>query len=169
MCKRLNLEITETVEYLKQAYKQECDHRSKERLHMLYLYKSGEATERERLIRILGRSGPTLTTWINKYRTGGLESLLERKPGGHRALAIHPAAMKELQEKLDSPTGFAGYKQIQQWLKDEWGLVIPYMTVFNNVKYRLKADLKTVRPASVKQDVQSMEAFKKNSTECLRP
>ena len=136
---------------------------------MLYLYKSGEATERERLIRILGRSGPTLTTWINKYRTGGLESLLERKPGGHRALAIHPAAMKELQEKLDSPTGFAGYKQIQQWLKDEWGLVIPYMTVFNNVKYRLKADLKTVRPASVKQDVQSMEAFKKNSTECLRP
>ena len=136
---------------------------------MLYFYKGGGATERRLLVRLTGRSGPTLTAWFDKYRQGGLDALLERGTGGHRPPAIHPAAMKELGEKLDLPRGFSGYKEIQQWLKKEWDLDIPYMTVFNNVKYRLKAGLKTVRPSSAKQDVQSMGAFKKNSAGCSQP
>ena len=113
MCRRLNLEVTESAEYLKQAYIKEHDTRRKERLHMLYFYKGGGATERRLLVRLTGRSGPTLTAWFDKYRQGGLDALLERGTGGHRPPAIHPAAMKELGEKLDLPRGFSALSVTQ--------------------------------------------------------
>ena len=57
MSKRLELNITETETFLKQAYLKEQDHRQKERLHMLYLHKSGAETERKQLIFLTERSG----------------------------------------------------------------------------------------------------------------
>jgi len=74
MGQALQLEIKEDLNELKQLYNQEHDGRRKERLHMLYLYKSGQATTRQGLLKTLGRSGPTVTSWLNKYRQGGLEA-----------------------------------------------------------------------------------------------
>jgi len=67
---------------------------------MLYFYKSGQATTRQDLLKTLGRSGSTVTSWLNKYRQGGLEALLDRGTGGHRPPALSLVIIEALQTQL---------------------------------------------------------------------
>jgi transposase len=73
-------------------------------------------------------------------------------------------AVESLKKQLeDAEIGFAGYKQIQQWLGTVLGVKAEYATVHNLVRYQLKAKLKVPRPRYRKQDKQKLEAFKKTS------
>lgn len=144
-------------------YKQEKRARIRERVQMLYLYKSGIATERQELSKILGRSKPTLTRWMQKYKAGGLKGMLEMKASGHRPSVIPKEALREVKMRLDSEKGFESYKEVQMFLKQEWNLAIPYPTVYFVVRYKLGGSLKTVRPVSDKQDIGAKNRFKKNS------
>jgi len=159
----LDFEVHESVDDLKQRYLQERHPRRKERLHLLYLYQSGEATTRNALSKQLARSVSTISTWITAYRVGGLEGLLAFQPRGHRPFSLPAEVENALKARLHSNEGFASYHAITQWLEEEWGLDIPYSTVHSIVCYRLNARLKTVRPVSAKQDLEDRVAFKKNA------
>ena len=48
--------------------------------------------------------------------------------------------------------GFAdGYVEAQRWLKEAFGVEIPYKTLHGIVRYRLRAKLKRARPSHVKK------------------
>lgn len=71
--------------------------------------------------------------------------------------------MRRLKQRLQQLEGFTSYRQIQQWLEQEFGKTIQYKTVHKTVRYRLKAKLKVPRPRSLEQDEQSVSLFKKTS------
>ena len=84
--------------------------------------------------------------------------LLRRQPP-----AISEPFLAELRGKLNQPQGFKNYGEVQQWLKEEYGLEIHYKTVYQTVHYKLKAKLKVARPTHIKRDDTAVVEFKKNS------
>ena len=87
---------------------------------------------------------------MQKYRSGGLSSLLEIKkaPGAKRK--INDLAIAALKRELETGKGFSSYGAIVEWLQKKHGLKIEYGTVYAWVRYRSGAKLKVPRPQSYK-------------------
>lgn len=161
MVRPFQVEICESQEKLEKVLKQVTTASSKERLQMLYLLKSGQVSSRQGLAEVIGRDRATITRWLRKYKDGGIKGLLEVKSAPGKASLVSGTALERLKQRLQEPQGFQSYGQIQQWLVTELGLDIAYKTVYELVRYRLKAKLKVPRPRSRKQHPESVAHFQK--------
>jgi transposase len=74
---------------------------------------------------------------------------------------LNKKQLSRLKEELNNTEGFNSYKEIQIWIKKELKVDIPYDTMWNLVRKRLKAKLKTPRPVNINKDLVKEEAFKK--------
>lgn len=141
---------------------------SKERLQMLYWLQSGRVTSRQALAELLGRDKATITRWLKKYKDGGRSGLVSVKHAPGQQAIVRGEALERLRQRLQDPQGFQSYGQIQKWLGSEFGLNIAYKTVYQLVRYQLKAKLKVPRPQSLKQHPDSQSHFKKNFRASLK-
>ena len=162
MSRPFQIEISESQEELELALKYSTSASSKERLQMLYWLKSGQVSSRQALAERLGRDEATITRWLRKYKDGGRSSLLEVKQAPGQVPIVRGEALELLKQRLQEPEGFHSYGEIQQWLVTELELNIAYKTVYQLVRYQLKAKLKVPRPQSLKQHPESQSHFKKN-------
>ena len=162
MSKTLKLEIKETAEELKNLLKKETNAQIKEKLHALYLLKTGIIKTLESLSEFLVRDRATIYRWFEKYKKSGLTGLLKLyKPAG-RSLSIPPDALELLKQKLSEPAGFKSYGEIKLWLKTECNVDVDYYAVYRTVRYKLKAKLKAPRPSSTKKNDEEVELFRTN-------
>jgi transposase len=146
-------DITEDLDTLQERLRSERDAQLRPRLHLLVLLKSGQVTTRRQAAAHLAVHRNTIALWLRTYRAGGLTALLTYKeagaPSGQKSL---PAAVfAQLQARLATASGFASYVEIQQWLRAEFGLEVPYKTLYGIVRYQLKAKLKRPRPRQAKK------------------
>jgi transposase len=155
------LEITETEADLKQRLRTQKTASDKERIQLLYLLKTEQATTIQAAAALLGRHRVTLQEWLRLYRSGGLEAMLEHKPRTGRQQSIPQWAQEALNKRLHQPEGFESYGEICQWLERQLGISAPYKTVHQLVHYRLKATPKVARPVSVANADTRVEAYKK--------
>jgi transposase len=125
----------------------------KQRLHLLVLIAEGRAITGREAAEHLAVHRNTVGRWLDTYRQGGLEALLQidvgGAPVGQRTLS--PEAFAALQLRLAQPEGFGSYGEIQQWLAQHWGEVISYSAVQRLVHRQLKAKLKRPRPVHPKK------------------
>lgn len=168
MPRPLCIEISESEDTLKRLLRQQSSGRRKERLQALYWLKSGQVTTRLELADLSGRGESTVYRWLKRYKTGGLQTMLEIPTSAGKPPMIAGAVLAKLKARLSEPRGFESYGAIQQWLLDECGLEVPYKTVHQTVHGRLKAKLKVPRPRSRKTDEAQQQAYKKNCHESLR-
>jgi transposase len=145
--------ITEDLETLEDRLRRERDPKRKPRLHLLVLLKSGQVTSRSDAAAHLAVHRNTVAVWLRRYRAGGLEALLTYKEAGAPAgqKTLPPAVFAPLQARLATASGFASYVELQQWLREEFGLDVPYPTLHGIVRYQLKAKLKRPRPSHAKK------------------
>lgn len=145
-------EITESLETLELLLSRTKDAKRKRRVHLLVLLRSGQVRSREAAAQHLGVHRNSIGEWMSAYESGGLDALLEiGKPGakpGQKVLA--PAVLNALRERL-AAEGFDSYKQVGRWLASEFGLEIPYTTVYGLVRFHLTSKLKRARPQHVKK------------------
>lgn len=167
MSRPFTIEIRESEEELRKRLQTARTGVHKEKLQMLWWVKSGQVTQQQQIGQRLGKDTSTITRWLQKYRTGGLEALLHVKkaPGAKRKL--DDEVLQALQQQLSSEEGFSSYGAIVQWLRQEYGLTVGYGTVHQWVRYRLGAKLKVPRPQSYQHDEGAVEAFKKTSVPLL--
>src|ERR671926_227042 len=141
--------ITEDLESLQARLRRARDPQLRPRLHLLVLLKSGQVTTRRQAAAHLAVHRNTVALWLRTYRAGGLTALLTYKeagaPAGQKSLPT--AVFTQLQTRLATASGFASYVAIQQWLREEFGLEVPYKTLHGIVHYQLKAKLKRPRPS----------------------
>lgn len=163
MSRPFKIEIVESEEELKKRLQTELSANQKEKLLVLWWLKSRQVNQQQEIGLRLGRDTSTITRWLQKYRAGGLSSLLEIKkaPGAKRK--INAQALTALKRELETETGFSSYGAIVEWLKLRHGQDIEYGTVYAWVRYRLGAKLKVPRPQSYEQDEELISEFKKNS------
>lgn len=161
MPRRLQITIEQSSETLEKQLKHARTASQKERLQMLWWLRTGQVTQHQQLAERLGRDPSTISRWLQKYRRGGLDELLEVKTAPGQTPRISPEALAGLQQRLASETGFSSYGEIVAWLKSEYGHHMNYATVYYWVHYRLKAKLKVPRPRSAKQNSAAQALFKK--------
>ncbi|WP_225226350.1 helix-turn-helix domain-containing protein [Komarekiella delphini-convector] len=162
MSRPFQIEISESQEELEKALRHATTASRKERLQMLYWLKSDQVNSRRKLAERLGRDEATITRWVRKYKDEGTRGLLEVKHAPGKVPSISGSNLEHLKKRLQEPSGFQSYGQIQEWLKSELGLSLAYKTVYEIVHNRLGAKLKVPRPQSSKQHPQSLSHFKKN-------
>jgi transposase len=155
------LEITETEADLKQRLRTQKTASDKERIQLLYLLKSGQATTIQSAATLLGRHRVTVQEWLRLYRSGGLAAMLEHKPRTGRRQSIPQWAQEALNQRLRQSEGFNSYGEICQWLETQLGISAPYKTVHQLVHYRLKASPKVARPVSTASSEAKVETYKK--------
>ncbi len=157
------LEIVESAEELKQMLVKQKAAQARERVQLLFLLKTGQASTIQQAAQLLGRNRVTIQTWLRQYRDGGMEGLLEKKRSPGRPRAIPTWAEQALEKKLEDPQGMNSYGEICQWLLEKLGVEAKYKTVHKLVFYRLKASPKVPRTQSASQSKMRLEDFKKTS------
>ena len=95
--------------------------------------KTEQVRQHKELSLILGRDGSTVTRWLLPYRQGGLEKLLQVKTAPGAIAKIQGQMLQRLVEKLQCPQGFSSYKQIVEWLEQEFNVQVKYKTVYRLV------------------------------------
>lgn len=156
----ITLFIKENEKDLLKRYRQESDKSVKERLHFLYLLKSGQVTTQTKASQLLGRHRHTIRRWLEAYESGGLEKYLTVGHGGGKVPQVSPELLEALKSRLSESEGFNSYFEIQLWL-EERGCSLNYEAVFWYVNRKLGARPKVARPKNPKQDPQRVESFKK--------
>ena len=165
-------EIRESVYELNQLLRTEKKTRRRERLQMLYLFRTGQARTRKSAAEMLSVHRTTVSRWLDAYERGGLGRLLHMKTKPNHKLSLPPHVLHTLKRKLRRRRGFDSYKSIQRWLEKRYSLCIPYSTVHGIVRYGLKAKLKVGRKSHVKKNEKDGIAFKENIPAiltCLKP
>ena len=145
--------ITEDLATLEERLRRERDSKRKARLQLLVLLKSGQVTSGSQAATHLAVHRNTVGVWLRCYRAGGLEALLTYKEAGAPAgqKTLPPVVFAQLQARLVTSSGCASYVELQHWLRDEFGLEVPYTTLHGMVRYQLKAKLKRPRPSHAKK------------------
>lgn len=163
MPRQLHIEIEQSSEQLEIKLKTARTASQKERIQMLWWLKTGQVSGHQELAARLGRDPSTVTRWLQRYRQGGLASLLEVKVAPGQPRKISDEALAGVQARLNTPEGFSSYGEIVEWLKVSYQLELTYASVYDWVHYRLKAKLKVPRPCSAKQDKVAVGRFKQTS------
>ena len=163
MGKALVVEVKESAAELKQLYKQLSPTKQK-RIQLLLLIKKGKHQSKDSLALALGVSGQSVHTWRTNYKKGGLPLLLEDQRGGFKQATIPPIVQEQLDKRLSSPSdGFTSYKQVQQWLKDSFGIGIKYSALYQFLKRNFAVKLKVARKSHVRKDPAGEAVFKNAS------
>lgn len=112
-------ESLETLRALEEQYKGTPE---EERASFLRILKENPSFKHADVARILGRSEPTVQRWWRAYKQGGLEATLDvRKSGGGKPARLNDAGMEALRRKV-LEEGIRDTRQLQEWLKSEFGI-----------------------------------------------
>lgn len=161
----LRIKVKESPETLMSMIKHESNGDKKDKLKLLKMVKTNEVKEVKEAAEKLFRHKNTISGWLNKYRSGGIVKLLDKDKGGRPENSLKYLSEDDIElikEKLNNPEGISSYKELNIWLKEEHGINIPYETLWNFVRKKLKAKLKVPRPSNVKKSPEAEIAFKKN-------
>jgi transposase len=143
--------IHETPEVLKGLLIAERDAQKHQRLQALYLLQTQQAHTRRQVAHLLGVNRDTVGRWLAAYAAGGIPQMLTVTKAPGKVPLLTPAMQQALRDRLTQPQGFASYKALWQWLRQEYGLSIAYKTVHKFVRYTLRAKLKVPRKSHIKQ------------------
>jgi transposase len=153
--------IAESASSLKSLMKKQKKALSHAKIQALYLLKIQAVETIRYLAVVMGRSESTIYYWLQLYREGGLERLLEEPPKTGRPKKISVETVAKIQQELHDPKGFVSYKEIQRWALSCLDLDVSYPTIHRIVRYELRSKLKTPRPVHEKQAPGVVEAFKR--------
>lgn len=159
MAKALTVIVKESIKELKSIQRKKPSYYS--RVQMLLLIKEGKFITKDALAEALQVSTQSVHIWRTKYNEGGIEKLLEDNRGGKPA-KITSAIHDQLSDRLNnSKEGFKSFVEIQQWLKEKFGLEMQYQAVHKYVKRKFEARPKVARKSHINKDDSAVALFKK--------
>jgi len=162
MSGRPKIEIKESVKELRTLLKQQKTALNHAKVQALYLLKI-EATETVRYLAVMmRRSESTIHYWLQLYRLGGLDKLLEEHPKTGRPKKLNLETVAKLQQELSQPQGFNSYEEIRHWLLACQQIRVSYPTVHRLVRYELVGKLKVPRPQHEYQQPGVVEVFRQH-------
>jgi transposase len=107
----------------------------------------------------LGRARSCIQGWLDRFRRGGLEALLQPPKRGQGPASHLPADLAHALGQKLAAGDFRRAADAQRWLLEEGGLSVKLVTVYKYLK-KAGARLKVPRPCHEKKDVWASEAFR---------
>jgi transposase len=162
MGRHLEIEWEQSIEELKQLYKQEGHHQRRTRLQALWHLRSGKRIAD--VVEITGASYRSIQDWISWYRQGGLKEVLKRV-AGHHAKGVEPYLNPVQQKALVAKVKLGEFTtvwDVMEWVQARWGVSYTYKGMYSLMK-RHRLGLKVPRPHSEKASVLKQLAWKKGA------
>jgi transposase len=142
--------IQETPTELQQLLRATRDAQQQQRVQALYLLRTQQARTRLQVARLLGVNRDPVGRWLGAYTQGGIPQLLTVAKAPGKPPLLSEAMRQALRERLAQPQGFASYRALWPWLRQEYGLAIAYTTAHRFVRYPLRAKLQVPRKSHLK-------------------
>lgn len=160
---RLTLRHPDDLNRLRQHVAAERDARQRDRYRAVLLVLD-DRLEGDEVAARLGRSPRFVDEWAGRYRRGGLEALVGRKPPGARA-KLGPEQQARLKARLDAgPTPEDGVctlrgKDVVRILEAEFGVRHTIGSVYS-VLHRIGYSCLAPRPRHERNDPEAIASFK---------
>jgi transposase len=162
MPKKINIEIVETLEFLKNEHIKAKGALKKDRLKVLIYVKEEKYHFQSDIAKKLGRTEKTVRDWMQEYTRSGLSSLLKVSSGGNNTRKISDKAIELIATKiLDIETTITSYIELQLIIEEELGEKIAYGALYSHCRRKHKSRLKVARKSHHKKDEKAEELFKK--------
>ena len=160
MAKALEIKVKESLKELKQLQKRYPKRHT--HIQLIILLQQGSLKTKDELASALSVSNRSVQTWRTLYRTKGITSLLSEHRGGHKVAQITPEIALRLETRLSNPKeGFRGYIEVQEWLKNTFGVKMEYSAVHKYLKRKYQTKLKVARKSHIDKDPAAEAVFKK--------
>jgi transposase len=160
----LQMKIRESIPELRAMQRQHCELIGK-RLQILIEIKKNEdkgGISKRDLSRITGINHNSIVKWRKQYLESGIEVLLSHGRKGFKQSKISSDEHKKIEARLKDPkNGLRGYKELMEWVENEFGKKINYTTLYEYVKRNFGTKIKVARKSHVKKDDKAVESFKK--------
>ncbi|MEM6722375.1 MAG: winged helix-turn-helix domain-containing protein [Bacteroidota bacterium] len=157
-------EIKESLSTL-DSYKQKAlNYKASKKLDLLLLISTDTYGTLEEIATHLSISIATLHRWLYKYRAVGINQYLSPEIRDRNSKLITPDIHRALADRLHDPEkSFNGFKDAQDWLKQEFGLDIEYQWLWKYMTTKLEAKLKVPRKTNVHKDEEASADFFKTT------
>lgn len=96
----------------------------------MYLLKTRVAETVRYVAVIIGREESTIHRWLQLYREGGIEALLEKKLKTGRTKKLEIENIAKLQQELREPEGFSSYQEVRIGGIAILGIQVSYATLY---------------------------------------
>lgn len=163
MSKAMYVPIKESLAELRAALR-EATPMIQPRIKMLIaMKKEGESgISRRELCSSIGVCSQSVDKWRKLYKTEGLSGLTSHGRIGFKPGSFSESEHAQIEEKLNDPSnGLRGYKELQEWIINEFQKEIKYNTL---LKYSIKnfgSKVKVARKYHAKKDEEAVASFKK--------
>lgn len=159
MAKALKVVVKESVKELRILQKKNASYYN--RLQMLILIKGGDIVTKDGLAQALSVSNKSVHVWRTRYNSGGIALLLEDNRGGKQGQITDQIHQKLSTRLNNSKEGFKSFIDVQQWLKDSFGIEMQYHAVNKYLKRKFGARPKVGRKSHISKDPAAEAVFKK--------
>lgn len=100
--------------------------------------------------------------WRTLYNVGGIDNLLKHNKKGFKPSKLSKEEHKKLEAKLRDPeNGIRGYKELQEWVLDEFNNQISYNTLLKYCIKNFGSKIKVARKYHAQKNEEKVQAFKK--------
>ena len=165
MSKAKIIHIKESSKELKQLQKNQPLTIIKRLNILIELKKNGEnGLSKRQLAKLIGVDPNSIQKWRTIYINEGIKGIVSHGRIGFKPSLITKEEHKKIENKLNQPkNALRGYKELMQWIKDEFGKEIKYTTVVEYSKRHFGSKIKVARKCHILKNKVAMTAFKKTS------
>ena len=165
MSKATVIHVKESSKELKQLQKNQPLTIIKRLNMLLELKKNGiNGLSKRQLAKLIGVDPNSIQKWRTIYVNAGIKGIISHGRIGFKPSLITKEEHKKIEHKLNQPkNALRGYKELMQWIKDEFGKEIKYTTVVEYSKRHFGSKIKVARKSHLLKDELALTAFKKTS------
>lgn len=170
MSKAKFIHIKESSKELKQLQKNQPLTIIK-RLNMLIeLKKNGvQGISKRQLAKLIGVDPNSIQNWRTLYINKGIKGIISHGRIGFKPSLITKEEHKKIENRLKQPkNALRGYKELVQWIKDEFNKEMKYTTVVEYSKRHFGSKIKVARKSHILKDEQATGTFKKTSVKSFK-
>jgi transposase len=130
---------------------------------LIELKKAGEKGLSKRVLAdMIGVNHNSIQSWKTTYEKKGLIGLCNDGRIGFKPSVITKEEHEAIDKKLRDPkNGLRGYKELQEWIENEYNKTIKYNTLLKYSVRHFESKSKVARKSHIKKDEQKVDDFKK--------
>ena len=163
MAKYAELQIKEELIDLKKLLLKYRGERTRKRIRAIISLKEKTFETRQGLADDLKVHIRTLERWVNKYKSDGLQVLIQKETRQKMSKFIDAESYDLLSNKLnDAKNPLLSYVEALEWFNKETGQQIKYQNLRYHIRRHFKSKLKVPRKSHVKKRRRGRTGFFKN-------
>lgn len=165
MSHALNISVKESTQELRSLLKSSIPFLQPRIKLLLTMKKYGnKPVSKRELMEQTGLCSYSVHKWRTMYNTGGIDNLLTHNKKGFKKSKFTSEQHEKLEAKLKDPeNGIRGYKELQEWVLEEFKNDVSYNTLLKYCIKNFGSKVKVARKYHAKKDDELVSTFKKTS------